>query len=175
MSTSAMGVSEFSFEPPPSASFFSASFLFSEECCDIPFDFIENFESSEVLPVDSILGGLDDLPRLERLVDGEPSGTISITPLSREITLGRLLNWARCTTVVGLELRRAMESFLAVLEDIGETGEIGPRPLGVWDGVSESTTDAVEADSSIHRSEWHTEAGNELTTVGQRTKGKHKL
>lgn len=156
ISTSAIGVSEFSFEPPPpSASFFSASFLFSEECCDAAFEFMENFESSEVFPVDSTLGGVDDLPVLERLVDGEPSWATSIAPLSRESTLGRLLNWARCTTVVGLELRIARESFLAIL---GGIGGIEPKPLGSWDRECDSTADAVEAGGSIHRSDRYLKA-----------------
>jgi hypothetical protein len=70
------------------------TFLFSDECCDIPFDFIENLESREVFPVDSPGLGTDDLPLLEppALVDGEPSGVISVTPFSSEMKLGRLLN-----------------------------------------------------------------------------------
>lgn len=61
MSTSAIGVRAFSCEPPPS----TWSFLFSEECWDSPFELIEIFESSEVFPVDSTLGAVDDLPLLE--------------------------------------------------------------------------------------------------------------
>lgn len=93
-SISAIEVSGFSVEPPRSAIFFSASFLCSEECCDIPLEFIENLESSDVFPVDSTRSAVDDLPVLERLVDGEPSAATaeSSTPLSRESRFGLLLN-----------------------------------------------------------------------------------
>lgn len=89
-----MEVRRFSFEPPPSANLLSASFLCSEECCDIGFDFIENLESAEVLPVDSIRGMLDDLPVLDRLVDEESSGaTVKLSAsLSRESSFGLFLN-----------------------------------------------------------------------------------
>ena len=79
-----------------------ATFLFSDECCEPTFDFEENFESSEVLPVESPGLGIDDFPlfRLDSaLVEGEPSGVISKTPLSKDIGLGRLLNCVRRTTV----------------------------------------------------------------------------
>jgi hypothetical protein len=69
--------------------------LFSEECCDMPFDFNENFESREVFPVDSPGRGNDDLPLFvldPGLVHGEASGVISRTPRSMEMTLGRDLN-----------------------------------------------------------------------------------
>jgi hypothetical protein len=71
------------------------TFLFSEECCDTPLDFDENFESREVFPVDSPGRGMDDFPLLELdsgLVGGEGSVVISITPLSMLMTLGRDLN-----------------------------------------------------------------------------------
>jgi len=80
------------------------AFLFSEECCDAHFDFCENFESSDVFPVESPGLGMEDLPLPDSaLVDGEDgeagedSGVISKTPRSREIEmiLGRLLNFAR--------------------------------------------------------------------------------
>jgi hypothetical protein len=64
-----MEVRGFSVEPPPSASFFSTSFLCSEECCDTAFEFIENLESRDVFPVDSILGAVDDFPILDKLVE----------------------------------------------------------------------------------------------------------
>jgi hypothetical protein len=143
-----MEVSGFSVEPPPSASFFSASFLCSEECCDTPFDVIENLESSDVFPVDSTRGAVDDLLVLERLVDGEPLGAIieSGTPLSSESSFGRLLNWVRCTTV-GFGLSRAIESFRAVPEDIGGMGVIELRPFGVWLLDNDSTTEDPEAET----------------------------
>jgi hypothetical protein len=94
-STSAIGARLFSFDPPSPVVCFETTFLFSEECCDMPFDFEENFESREVFPVDSPSRGNDDLPLLlldSGLVGGEASGTISATPLSMEMTLGRDLN-----------------------------------------------------------------------------------
>lgn len=71
-------------------------FLLSEECCDATFDFAENFESRDVLPVDG--RGTDDLALLvldSALVGGEDSGVTSIMPLSKEMTLGLPLGWAR--------------------------------------------------------------------------------
>lgn len=74
------------------------------------------FESREVLPVESPGLGTDDLPLFlldSVLVDGDPSGVISMTPLSKDMKLGRLLNWARCTTVGSSiwSLRMAAEIF----------------------------------------------------------------
>jgi hypothetical protein len=71
------------------------AFLFSEECCDTPLEFDENFESREVFPVDSPGRGIDDFPLLELdwgLIDGEGSCIISMAPLSMDLTLGRDLN-----------------------------------------------------------------------------------
>jgi hypothetical protein len=149
-----MEVRRFSVEPPPSASLFSTSFLCSEECCETAFEFIENLESSEVLPVDSTRGVLDDFPILERLVDWESSGTImeSGVALSREMSFGLFLNWVRCTTV-GLELRRAMDNFLAVEGGIGGIVDARFRPFGVWLLESDSTMDEPDAKFSIHSSD----------------------
>lgn len=147
-----MEVSGFSVEPPASASLFSTNFFCSEECCDAALDFIENFESSEVFPVDSTRGAVDDLPVLDKLVDGEPSGARSRTLLSNErSSFGLLLNWVRCTTV-GFELSRAIESFLVVLGGIAGIVDMASRPLGVWLLDSASTTDELEAGISIHSS-----------------------
>ena len=88
---------------------------------------------------------LDDLPVLDRLVDEESSGaTVKLSAsLSRESSFGLFLNWVRCTTV-GLELSRAIESFLAVLGAICGIVE-GLMPLGVWLLESDSTTEEPEA------------------------------
>jgi hypothetical protein len=149
-----MEVRGVSVEPPPSASFFSANFLCSEECCDIAFDFMENLESSEVFPVDSTRGAVDDLPVLETLVDWESSGAIteSSAIFSRERIFGLFLNWVRCTTV-GLELSNAAESFLAVLVGIGGIVDMRFTPLGVWLRERVSTIDEPEAKVLIHSSE----------------------
>ena len=109
------------------------------------FDFAENLESSEVLPVDSTRGAVDDFPILEKLVNGETSGaTVELSAsLSRDNSFGLLLNWVRCTTV-GLELSKAIESFLAVLGAICGITK-GLMPLGIWLLEGDSTTEEPEA------------------------------
>jgi hypothetical protein len=134
-------------------------------------------ESSDVFPVDSTLGAVDDLPVLERLVDREPSrGTMeSRTPLSRESNFGRFLNWVRCTTV-GFESRRAIESFLAVLGVVGEVEGIGLKLLGVWLLGEDSTTDELEARNSTRQIRIRvTKLDLGLTAVGHGTQRKHEL
>lgn len=93
----------FSLEQQSPVVCFVITFLFSDECCEAFLDVEEKcFESREVFPVESPGLGTDDLPLFlldSVLVDGEPSGVISMTPLSKDIKLGRLLNWVLCTTV----------------------------------------------------------------------------
>ncbi|KAK6586394.1 hypothetical protein PZA11_001451 [Diplocarpon coronariae] len=123
----------FSFEPPSPVACLVATFLLSDECCETTLHFEEeNFESRDVLPVDSPGRGADDFPLLLRdsvLVDGDPSGVISTTPFSSDIRLGRLLNWVRCTTVgSNWLLRTTAENFR----------------LGAPSGDDESVIDALE-------------------------------
>jgi hypothetical protein len=90
-----MGARLFSLEPPSPVACLEVAFLFSEECCEAPLDFNENFESREVFPVDSPGRGIDDLPLLvldSGLVGGELSAVTSMTPLSMDMMLGRDLN-----------------------------------------------------------------------------------
>lgn len=86
-------MSAFSLEPPSVVACLTAAFLLSEECCDAALDFAENFESSDVLPVDWF-GTEDLLPLLldPALLEGDDSGVSSTMPLSKEMTLGLLLN-----------------------------------------------------------------------------------
>ncbi len=94
-STSAIGVRLCSFEPASPVASLDTAFLFSEECCDTPLDFEENFEPREVFSVDSAGRGINDFPLLvldSGLVGGEGSRVISRKSLSMDMTPGRDLN-----------------------------------------------------------------------------------
>jgi hypothetical protein len=76
---------------------------------------------------------------------------------------------------VGLEVRRAIESFLAVVGGTDNMGEASLRQLGGWLLQSDSTTDELEARISIRQSDYYLKRDDELTTVCQRTQGIHEL
>lgn len=76
---------------------------------------------------------------------------------------------------MGLEVRRAIESFLAVVGGIDNMGEASLRQLGGWLLQNDSTTDELEARISIRQSDYYLKRDDELTTVCQRTQGIHEL
>lgn len=76
---------------------------------------------------------------------------------------------------MGLEVRRAIESFLAVVGGTDNMGEASLRQLGGWLLQSDSTTDELEARISIRQSDYYLKRDDELTTVCQRTQGIHEL
>jgi len=86
------------------------------ECPDNNFIFAENLESRLVMPVELVLPGGDCLallPLASPLVVDETSGVSSKTPLSSDMTEGRLLG-ERTTTVGWTEGRmKDMETFFA--------------------------------------------------------------
>jgi len=82
----------FSLEPPVEG-------FFLEDAWD-PEVAMENFESKDVFSVDAPGPGPGVLSVLDVGLEYEGAVTTSTTPsLSKDMMLGRLLNWARCMTV----------------------------------------------------------------------------
>ena len=120
-------------------------------------DFIESFESSDVFPVDSPGLGIDDFPLLDSpaLVEGEPSVVTSSIPLSMDMTLGRLLNCVRWTTVgcSSCPFRRAIDSFLP--SPVGLAGGDDAGGKSAMEALDTMDNESVEYGTSVDESEFH--------------------